>query len=452
MAGPWEKFQKTEPVAGPWTKFAPQAETPVQTTSPMEDKSYSGSILPFSRDAAGNVSFDSDAGILGVAKRAFMAPGDAYRGELQLTDAAGQPTQEAIGRSLDFASTFSPAAVGIRSGEGIIPGIAKQMERTKPPVPTADELAAEAARGFKAMRETGVDYSSGAVKKFAEAVKRSLEEDGFDAEVAGRTHRILDKLANPPEDSVASIKGLHSARKTFGKIGQNFNDPTDQAAASQAIRGLDEFISTADPSSVVAGTPADAASFLRQANANFAAGKRSDMLNGIERAADLRAAAANSGANTGNAIRQRIVSSLLQPKQTSGFSPEEVAALEKIATGTLAQNATRHVGNLFGGGGGLGQAFAALAGALGGGAVGGVEGATVGAALPAGVGVVSKGLSNRLTQKALSRADEMVRMRSPLYEQRAAAAPSEVVRKMETEALIRAIMMSGTRSNGGGGW
>lgn len=415
------------------------------------DQSYSGTILPFSKDAEGNVSFDSNAGLLGAVKRAFSLPGDVYTGKEQVMGANGEVRPEMLGRSLEFAGTFSPATPALRSGSGLVPGEAQQLRKSVPDVPSADDLFAEAGRNFDAMRESGVDYASSAVKNAAQVVKSKLEEQGFDAEVAGKTHRILEKLSNPPENSVANIKGLHAARKTFGKIAQNFNDPTDQAAATQAVRGLDEFIGSDNPASVVAGTASEAANALKAGNANYAAASRSDTLTGVERAADLRAAASNSGANTGNAIRQRIASALLKPKDVSGFTPSEVGALETIVTGTPAQNATRYVGNLLGGGGGLGQMLTAAVGAATGGAAGGSAGAAIGAGAPLGIGAVSKGISNALTKRALRAADEATRARSPLYEKLKAEAPLEVSRQKRTEALIRALLMSEPSNNGGGG-
>lgn len=425
----WDEAPLVEDAApqaeGPWTKYQ-KMEEPAEV-----DKSYTGGILPFSVDAQGNKRFDSDAGILGAVKRAFMLPGDAYFGKVD------PMSQEGIGRALEFASVFSPPTPGLRSGDMIIPGEKRAVRQSAPSVPTADQLYDEAARNFEAMRNSGVDYASDAVKNAAQAMKRALEEDGFDAEVAGRTHRILDRLASPPEDSVANIKGLHSARKTFGKIAQNFNDPPDQSAASQVIRGLDEFIGADDTSSIVAGTASDAASALKAANANYAAAKRSDLITGVERAADLRAAAANSGQNTGNSIRQRIASALINGKQISGFSPDEVAALEGISRGSAAQNTTRYIGNLLGGGGGLGQAVTAGMGAAAGGAAGGGVGAAFGATAPAAIGAGSKSLSNYLTRRALANVDEMVRMRSPLYEAMKANAPMQPSRQAIREAMVR---------------
>lgn len=416
---------------------------------------YSGSILPISRDAQGNVGFDSNAGILGSIKRAVMLPGEVMKGEVPLYGPDGRTSDEVIGRSFEAAGVMSPSTPGLRSGAGLVPGEKQQLQQSIPKAPTADALYSAADDAFNAMRESGVAYSGGAVRDFANGLKSGLDTEGFIAKVVPKTQSILDDLASPPEGAIADIKGLHAARKAFGRVAQDFNNPQEQAAAARAIRGLDEFIGSDNQASVVAGTASDAANALKSANANFAAAKRSDMLTGVERAADLRAAAANSGANTGNAIRQRIASALLKPKDASGYSPSEIAALERIVTGTPAQNATRYVGNLLGGGGGLGQAMVGGIGAAGGFAAGGTGGAAAaGAMVPAIVGAGSKAISNSLTRKALQAADEAVRARSPLYEAMKANAPLEVARQTRAEQIIRALLMSGGQQNSqpSGGW
>lgn len=415
---------------------------------------YSGAILPISRDAQGNVGFDSNAGILGSIKRAVMLPGEVMKGEVPLYGPDGRTSDEVIGRSFEAAGVMSPNTPGLRSGAGLVPGEKQQLQQSIPKAPTADALYSAADDAFNAMRESGVAYSGGAVRDFATGLKSGLDTEGFIAKVVPKTQSILDDLANPPEGAIADIKGLHAARKAFGRVAQDFNNPQEQAAAARAIRGLDEFIGSDNPASVVAGTASDAANALKSANANFAAAKRSDMLTGVERAADLRAAAANSGANTGNAIRQRIASALLKPKDASGYSPSEIAALERIVTGTPAQNATRYVGNLLGGGGGMGQMLTTAIGAGGGAAAGGGIGAAIGAAAPVAIGTASKSISNSLTRKALQAADEAVRARSPLYEAMKASAPLEVARQTRAEQIIRALLMSGGQQNSqpSGGW
>jgi hypothetical protein len=402
---------------------------------PAAQPKQMGTILPISRDESG-VKFDSDAGILGMLKSALTLPRDVMQGKVD------PMSDEAIGRSFEMATIGSPVNPAVRAGQGVLPAVKPKMVKSKPKVPTADDLLKAGGADFDRMRASGVDYASDAVKTMAEALKRKLESDGFDPEVATKTHKILNKLASPPEGSVASIKGLHSARKTFRKVAQNFNDPTDQSAASQVISGLDDFIGSPGRGGVVAGSADEAAQALKSGNANYAAGKRSDLLTGIERDAGIRAQAANSGQNSGNAIRSRVASALLQPKRIAGYNAAEQAALEGIVKGSKAANATRYAGNLLGGGGGMGQMLTMAAGGATGAAVGGPGGASAGVMLPLAVGAGSKQLSNFLTKKALRSADEMVRMRSPLYERMLAEAPNVPISAERRAALIRALLAS----------
>ncbi|ABC89911.1 hypothetical protein RHE_CH01104 [Rhizobium etli CFN 42] len=435
---------------------------PTDSAPPPVDKSHIGQLWPISRDRDGNRYFDSAAGILGMAKPAFMLPGDVYSGKVQMFGPDGRPTMEGIGRSLEFASIFTPATPGLRSGEAIVPGVSKNLRKPdKLEPPSGDALYAEANRNFETMRNSRVDYSADAVKTMAEAAKTKLEKEGFDADIAGKTHKILAKLSTPPEDSFASIEGLDAARKTFEKIVQNVKDPNDQAAASRVIRELDEFIEAADPATVVAGKATDAADALKAASGNSAAAKRSDILNGTDRSPDSRAVRHNSAENGADAIRQRVASTLLQDQEMFGFSPEELAALKTIAEGSAAQNVTRRIGKFLEGGSGMARMLGAAAGGAAaavasktGGAGATASGAAVGALVPTVLGQGSNELSNILTWRALSAADRMVRQRSPLYEATLNAAPKEVVRQPKAEALVRALLLSQQpqQQNGGGGW
>ncbi|MGO7380734.1 hypothetical protein ACC764_10115 [Rhizobium ruizarguesonis] len=433
---------------------------PVDSLPPPVDKSHIGQLWPISRDADGNRYFDSDAGILGALKRSVMLPGDVYSGKVQMNGPDGRISPEAIGRSLEFASTFIPASPGLRAGEGLVPGLSKSLRRPNSvEPPSSNALYAEAERNFEAMRNSGVDYSSDAVKTMAEAVQSKLEKEGFDPELAGKTHKILAKLFNPPENSLASIEGLDSARKTFGKIAQYVKEPNDQAAASRVIRELDEFIGAGDPATVVAGKATDAADALKAASGNFAAAKRSDIVNGIDRSPDFRAVPNTSATNTVDVIRQRAASTLLQDKEIFRFSPEEIEALKTIAGGSAAQNVTRRIGKFLEGGSGLARMLSTAAGGAAGaaasstgGAGAAASGAAVGALVPTVLGQGSKELSNILTSRALSSVDRMVRQRSPLYQATLNAAPKEVVRQPMAEALIRALLLSRQKQDGGDPW
>jgi len=413
-------------------------EAQVTPTEPPDDQSFNSSILPFSKDEQGNVSFDSNMGILGGLKRALTLPRDVMKGEVD------PMSDEGIGRVLEMATIASPINPAMRAGSKAIPGISNTLKRQDIEPPTVEMLKSEAKAGFDEVRGMGVDYSSSHVVDMARATQQKLEAEGFNSENAKQTFSLLNKLQSAPADSVAPLSGLATARKSFNKVPKKIDDEADFAAAQMARERLDKFIMEPNAETVVAGPATSAGEALKRANANYAARKRSDRLTGVQTEADIRAAAANSGKNVGNSTRQKIASLLLNEKKKRGFSQAELEALEGVVEGSTAANATRNVGNMLGGGGGVGALLAAGAGGMAGGAVGAPG---IGAmALPA-VGMGSKALSNQLTKKALSAADALVRKRSPLYERMLSEAPVIANAPNSRNALIRALLLQQQAGN-----
>jgi hypothetical protein len=403
--------------------------------APQQDP-VSGSILPLSRDEQGNLSFDSNAGIVGAVKRAVTLPGDVFTGKVD------PMSDEAMGRSLELGALASPVNPGIRAGARAIPGVAQQLRRPKVEPPSSQALKDAAGKGYDQLRDMGVDYRSDAVAGMARGIRSELEQDGILAELAPKTFRLIEKLENPPDRSVASLAGIEAARRSFRHAAQDFSNPTEQEAAKRALAGLDGFVERGDPSTVVAGPASEAGRVAAGARGNYAASKRSDRLTGLEETAERRAAASNSGQNIDNAIRQRVASILQNPKQRAGFNKEEIAALESVARGTAGRNLTRRIGNLLGGGGGLGQGLTGAAGAVLGGTVGGPAGAGVGALAATGAGMTAKAAANAMTKRSLGKADKATRKRSPLYQETQRAAPLEAINPQKRAALMRALLLA----------
>lgn len=393
-----------------------------------QDQSWSGTVLPFSSDAQGNVSFDMGAGIPGMIGDAYRSlydavtlPGDVYTGKVD------PKSDEGIARAFEMGAWFTPMTPGMRAGERALPTAGKRMQQVMPETPSADALKAASREGYNQARDMGVDFSSDAVKSLGQRMQVGLEQDGILAELAPKTHTIILKLQQAPDGSVAPLSGLEAARRAFGKAAKDFNNPTEQLAAERALKFLDDFVANPDPQSVVAGPAAAAARTIKDARGNYAAAMRSDRITGAGERAELQAAAANSGANLENAIRQRVKSILLNPKQRAGFNEEEIALLDQVVRGTDDKNVLRVVGNLLGGGGGLGSMVSGGLGAAAGGVMGGPLGAGIGATLPPAMGAGAKMLNNRATQAALQNADKITRQRSPLFQQALEGAPMEAL-------------------------
>lgn len=437
IMGALRKADAAGDVAGAKRLAAMAREAQSTSQNPIEDKSYTSTILPFSKDREGRVSFDSSAGllggILGGLKSAATLPHDVMTGEVD------PMSDEGLGRVLETATMASPMSALARSGMKSTGSAISALKRQSVNSPSAQALKAEARTGYDQVRDMGVDYSSDHVVSMAQKIQQNLEAEGFSPELSPKTFSVIKKLQDAPPDSVAPLSGLEAARRSFGKASKDFNNPSDQEASRIAREALEKFVMDPDPASVVAGPASAAGKALKDARGDYAAYKRSGDVTGIQDAADLRAAAANSGQNTGNSTRGRVASMLLSDKKKAGFSREELAALEGVVEGSGAANATRRVGNLLGGGGGLGQLLAGGAGAVAGGAVGAPG---LGAAGALSLGMGSKALSNKLTRKALSEADELVRKRSPLYERMAKDAPFASPNIPHSrDALIRALLL-----------
>jgi hypothetical protein len=162
------------------------------------------------------------------------------------------------------------------------------------------------------------------------------------------------------------------------------------------------------------------ASTLDAARGDYRAGKRTQTVEETNQYAEDRAATANSGANTGNTYRQKLVA-LLNPKSAEGkwYTPEEKADIRSVTRGEGATDAMRSTGNFLKGITGQVAGGGGLAGAL---ATGDATPLWGMAAYPAGAAI--KGIGNRMTVDSAERlADKMAR-RSPLYREWAAQSPT----------------------------
>ncbi len=414
-------------------------------------QSYSGSILPFTRDASG-VHFDSNAGLLGTMKSAATLPGDVVSGKVDPTG------DEAIERAADFGMLATPLTPGIRVGEGVAGALLPKTVKS----PTAPALKTTAESGYNTVRGMGVDFKADAVADMATRLKSHLIETSINEDLAPAVFGTLNKLANPPVGAVAQASDLLAARASFEDARLDFQHPRQRLAAEKSIAAIDELLSGTVPGSVrpAAGQGAEdatanavkAGKIYNDANANYAAAKRSERLTGTaaERAnrkpgilesAELQAASANSGRNVGNNLRQGVKGLLKNPKERAGYNPEEIAALEGVNRGSIGRNAARYGANVLGGGGGLAQMLLAGVGPGVGGAVGGVSGALLGS-IPVAAGYGLKSLENSLTKKALEKVAAKVRTRSPLYDALLEAAPQQVKTPQGRAALLRSLMMT----------
>ncbi len=408
----------------------------------IKQQPYSGTILPFSVDEQGNKSFDSNAGVLGALKRAVTLPEQVVSGEMPVLGPDARTNPELVRRSTEFNMLVNPELRGTQA-----------PYQQRPAVPSTTELKATGSADYNAARASGFEGDPAVLSELAARVQNDLTRQGFGAKVARTTHDILGETANPAAlepgaRRVVTIDDILALRDNLANVpGSPLIGYKDATAGGIARRAVDDFLGSLDSSSVMAGaaSPQELAGTIRNAQGNWGAAQRSNALTGeLDRAvtgvgerAENRAATTNSGANIGNKIRQGIESLLENPQKVSRFSDEELAGLQKLVEGGRIQNGLRTTGNVLGGGRGVAASGLAMGGSalLG----GGPEGLAAGAAIPV-VGALAKMLENTMAKRGLSRADEAVRMNSPLYRELLGQQPYSLPPLDAESAVIRSLM------------
>lgn len=336
---------------------------------------------------------------------AVTLPGDVVAGKAHVP---GSPDAQAIPgavpygspessgeRIADLATIATPASVAQGTGKAIAAVSQAARERVAPSVSALKEAA---SAGFQSPEVTGLVVKSPTMDNFGTAVKGLLNEAGVEEVLAPKTFGLLSRLEKTSEGKPA-INGtnIQTIRRAFGNAA-NSPDATERLAAKTVIDHLDNFVPILRNEEVIAGNAPAAAKTLETARANYSAAAHAETIDKKAVQAELRAAAANSGQNVSNTIRQRLADILIKPELRRGFKPDELDAMEAIVRGSKPENAMRLAGNLMGGGGGLTAAVTGIASA----------------GIAPAIGFGLKQLSNSLSMRKISQLSELIRSNAPL--------------------------------------
>lgn len=317
----------------------------------------------------------------------------------------------------DITQRASDAAVGGLTGgaiSGVVAGIGRAVAGKAPSAaPLIEELKAAAKKGYQSDAIRGLEVSPKAVSEAATGIRAKMDAEGFDEVIGTKAHAILKRLESVPDGATITGQNLHSLQKALGKAAGSI-DPQEKAAAGMALRELNDVLENLPAAAVRKGSAEEFAATMREANANYSRAMQAGNIDKKIIQAETRAAAANSGMNVANTIRQRMADVKLNPKQNRGMHADDVAAAGDIAEGTKAGNLVRKLGNMAGGGGGMATL---VSGAIGMGAAGAYSGSPsdsfMGLALPA-FGLAMRGVGNRMTLNQAHKLSEAIRSRAPL--------------------------------------
>ncbi len=310
--------------------------------------------------------------------------------------------------------------------------------------PSLEDIATAKQADYQAVRDLGVTFKPQAVKRMVGDIRNDLEQQGITADVADVTHKTLDRLE--ARNTPSTITDIDNTRKVLGQLAKGSTSPNtmeriNAGAAQQAIRAVDEALPQFQPADFATGTAnhAKAIEHLTNARGNAAVEFQARALDRAEYRAANNAAAANSGTNYENALRQQLKSILNNPARANQFAPSLRAEMQKIVRGEGTRNMIRFVGNLLGGGGGIGAIGTAAAGHM---ALPGL-----GAFAPV-VGYGIKKIGNAITERAVNRLNEQVRAASPLGQAQTAAMsrPRPRLTPLQRRLMASALALPGAQA------
>ncbi len=369
--------------------------------------------------------------------------------ESLITKLASRVALPTVGSELAGAASEGTAAEPYAKLGGALAGTVLGHKLTAPHPPQLEGaiqgVKDAADLGYKVPEITGVEYKPKIIKQVAQNAQQDLRSSKFNDSNAKQTFDLLDDLKTPVGPTPGTMlgqqfggqkaatalaqtqKGVHTyediqtTRTMLSKVAGQTQDgkPTiDAAAATKAIKFLDQYVESAPQSHLAKGNARDLADAINRARADYASGMSAQRV--MEKAIEtpeLQAAAANSGKNIGNITRQKQRQILTSAKGARGLTQDEQDMLAANVKGTFVQNRLREVGNLLGGGGGLGQLLTAGGGYM-------ATGSPFGLTAPL-VGKVAHGLANRMAVKGAEKVVRQILTRSPSYQTYLAGLPAD---------------------------
>lgn len=275
-------------------------------------------------------------------------------------EGAGYGALDAKGHDTDVTSG---ALMGAGLGAGLntlsegalsaLGGLVTRLRGTNA-VPSMDELAARREAAYSRMENSGAQYTPQSMIDMANQARDDVVNvpGGARPTNHGATLDKLDELTglvprnrqgNPARN--ARPVGMYDLDEIRKSVRRDLTDGPNAHFAPDIIRNIDEAMADVDPSRVttVNGTPQEALDSLLQGRNLAQREFKVDELSTAVRKADRRVASSATGDTTGNQMRQNLRSILDSESKASQFSPEELARLEDIVSGTYWGNKARRV-------------------------------------------------------------------------------------------------------------
>lgn len=323
-----------------------------------------------------------------------------------------------------------PATLALgAAGGAIVPSIKKASKPSKAQAIALEDLKRAKDAAYQAVDKAGISYTPQAFAGFVADAKNALSQANVSSIRHPRATSMLKDLEDMAKTGHApSLTQLDQLRQVIRRDVVDVSDKSEKFFGRKLVDALDDFVENAPASAVSTGVARDAPELLAKARDLNMRMRKVEAVEGAVSKAKLRAGSTGSGGNVDNATRQNLRVVL---EKTPNFTDEERAALETVVLGGRGQNMLRLAGKLSPSGNGL-----MAAGNLGAAAMAGPVGA-----IPGVVGIASKVVADRMTQKNVAEVLRVIssdKATKPALN-RAAQAINAMPNSVATDALRKAL-------------
>lgn len=343
----------------------------------------------------------------GAAAREAMLP---YMAASTASDVGAGVAGQTAREGADMLGVSNPnVAAGMDMIASLIGGggtalAASKMTPRLADVPSLEDLKTKASNAWEKVKSAPETMSDSATAGLRNAVRDTLPDSQLAAEAYPKAYGMAEKM------DVLQNPTIYDAEQARRMIGDRVAASPDEARVGiQMKQAVADYLDNLKPGDLQGGTVDDTLEALATARKTTHQVKKAEAVENAAMKAETRAATTGTGGNEVNATRQNLRSifdkerDLTLSGKRSGYTSDEMAAMERAVVGDAKSNIARLLGRMAPSSGALPLAVTGYGGA------GAIAGAGLTGnpmlAIPAiagGVGEISKAAAERMTKNQIA--------------------------------------------------
>lgn len=206
--------------------------------------------------------------------------------------------------------------------------------------PSIEDLQTAKNAAYKAADNTGIVISRGALNRLKVGLVNDLKKEGLNQKLHPKAAAAVEEIVNTKGQP--TLSDLETLRK-IANDAKGAIEPADARLGGRIVDHIDDFEEGLSQGDLVGGS-ADSATAFKEARALNTRLAKSKTVQKLFDDAELQVGANYTTSGMENALRQQFKSLAKNDRKLRGFTPEERAAIRKVAVGAPLENALRMLG------------------------------------------------------------------------------------------------------------